>query len=454
VSEIKEQFEVGRYRGLGLLANPFALSDASSSFDAVDLEVGSESNQLLGAISAGASELAPKPIVVIKSEAMPAYYPLRAVGRVERSLATDESLGLLHAYVPMFMLRLGRVRATLQVVAERLAFRDFDRTLALYIETVLAETDEDLIAFQMLGADGLLSFAERFREDPLLVTREVFGSVVVERRPELTEVADTRPSDLVSDVEEEDASPELDATIGDGPGSEVVLAEAIDGIEEENPDQAVVDYIVEYTKMHLSPVIARALRVYRERGLAALTTELTITKAPRKTLSALIKFARVRFPKVILMWDGFEGWIQVPPETRYQIVGTLSELRWMLEQDALVVILLEENGVPELEEQFGSGTRIEWTFPGILPLEQAPDALDTEMVNRWLVLATAPGATPMTLADKVLAALAESAGGSLSAFGRRAALAVESAVERGVDSLDEQALSDAMAVDIAEAQAQ
>ena len=50
--------------------------------------------------------------------------------------------------------------------------------------------------------------------------------------------------------------------------------------------RAVLDYLIEYTRAHLSPVIARGLRMYRERGLSALAEELKITKAPRKTLAA------------------------------------------------------------------------------------------------------------------------------------------------------------------------
>ncbi len=137
-----------------------------------------------------------KPIVVTKSELMPPYYPNRAISRVEHSLATDEGLEVLHAYVLMFMMRLGRVRATLQIVAERLAFRDFDKTLGLYVGKVLAEPDESLVSYQVLGAEALAAYQARFAEDPAAAVADVFGIAKVERRPELAEVADTRPCDL------------------------------------------------------------------------------------------------------------------------------------------------------------------------------------------------------------------------------------------------------------------
>ncbi len=124
--DMKSKFEIDRYRPLGLVANPFTLSDAVSEFDPIDPEVASQSNVLLSMLDASAGEDKAKPIVVTKSELMPPYYPNRAISRVEHSLATDEGLEVLHAYILMFMMRLGRVRATLQIVAERLAFRDFD----------------------------------------------------------------------------------------------------------------------------------------------------------------------------------------------------------------------------------------------------------------------------------------------------------------------------------------
>ena len=383
-------------------------------------------------LDASAGEDKAKPIVVTKSELMPPYYPNRAISRVEHSLATDEGLEVLHAYILMFMMRLGRVRATLQIVAERLAFRDFDTTLGLYVGKVLAEPDESLVSYQVLGAEALAAYQARYAEDAAAAVADVFGIAKIERRPELAEVADTRPSDLVSDVEEDDSAPEIDGSIADAPGTEVIIADELS--PEEDADRAILDYLVEYTNVHLSPVIARGLRVYHDRGLVALTAELTITKAPRKTLAALVRFARVRFRKIVLIYDGFDNWAATPADIRSQIAGTLSELRWMLEDDACVVLLLERGGVPELEEQFGSGKVLAWDFPGVLPLEEAPDAIDIEMLDRWLAAAAAPGASPITVGDPVLSALLARAEGSLKAFSLAAGIAIENAADRGVSS--------------------
>jgi hypothetical protein len=436
--DMKEKFEISRYRSLGLVANPFALSDTVSDFDPIDLEVASQTNALLGTLDAAADAAQAKPIVVFKSPQMPAYYPNRAISRVERSMATDDSLDVLHAYVLMFMMRLGRVRSTLQIVAERIAFRDFNTTLALYVERIIAEPDESLIAYQVLGSEALAAYQARFAENPTDAVADVFGVAKVERRPELAEVTDTRPMDLLSDVEEGDDAPELDGAIGDAPGTEVILSD--EQTPEEDIERAILDYIVEHTKVHLSPVIARALRVYKDRGLVALTAELTITKAPRKTLSALVRFARIRFRKIVLIYDGFDNWAQTPPEVRSQITGTLSELRWMLESDAVVAIMVERGGVPELEEQFGAGTHVDWDFPGLIALEESPDALDPQMIDRWLASAAMHGTAPLTVEDPVLSAMLAEAEGSLKAFSLAAGVAIENAAQRGASALDEEAL--------------
>jgi len=451
-SDMNAKYDINRYRPVGLVANPFTLSDAASEFEAVDLEVASQSNALLAILDASANEPQAKPVVVLKASPMSSYYPNRAISRVERSLATDEGLDVLHAYVPMFMMRLGRVRATLRVVAERIVFRDFDSTLRLYVEKVLGEPDESLISFQVIGAEGLSDYRARFAENSAQAVADVFGVAKGERRPELAEVADTRSLTLDSDVDEADSAPELDGTIGHAPGTEVLLADEIP--PEEVVDRAILDYLVEYTKVHLSPVIARGLRVYRERGLAALAAEMTITKAPRKTLAALVRFARVRFRKIVLIYDGFENWIRTPADLRSQIAGTLMELRWILEADAFMVMILERGGVPELEEQFGTGKRVDWDFPGLLAIEGAPDAIDVEMLDRWLAAAAVPDTTPLTVGDPVLSALLAEADGSLKAFSLAAAIAIENTVERGASALDQEALEAARAASWTEADSQ
>jgi hypothetical protein len=155
----------------------------------------------------------------------------------------------------------------------------------------------------------------------------------------------------------------------------------------------------------------------------------------------------VRFDKIVLIYDGFDGWIQVPSDTRRQIGQTLSDVRWALESDAVLVMMLQKGEVAELEEQFGSGRQLEWAFPGVIALQDAPDVLDAIIVNRWLAAAAYPGTEALTLDDRVLGALADASDGSLRRFLAKGAAAVESAAERAVSALDDIALEAGLAAD-------
>jgi hypothetical protein len=432
-------YDISRYAPLGLMGNPFSPAMSDTELIASDLETVSEGNRLLRALLEAKSQERPKPICIVRPSFIPAYYSLSAVSAVERSLATDDNLNLLHAYVQLYMLRSGRIRATLGVVGERVAFRYFDKTLAAYVKRVLAEPDEQLIAYQVLGEEAYAAFVERFDADPAETVAWLFGGQVVERRPELTQIGDVRTSALDPDVEEDDGTVEIDSTVEDAPGTDVVLAEEADAREHSDDGQAVVDYIVEYTKTHLSPVIARALRVYRERGLTALATELKVTKAPRKTLSALVDFALTRFDKVVLIYDGFDTWATMPQEMKTAVAASLNELRWALDGKAIVVTILEKDAVPEIQEPFSSAGVMEWDFSALLEMEDGPNAYNPSHIDRWLARAAAPGAEPISAADPVVASLADAAAGNLRRFAEMAFVAIEDAAERGVGALDEQA---------------
>ena len=162
--------------------------------------------------------------------------------------------------------------------------------------------------------------------------------------------------------------------------------------EVDDSKQAVVDYIIEHAATHLSPVIARCIRVYQERGLAAASMELRVTKAPRKTLSAVVDLARARFASVALIFDGFDSWTSVPTELRQSIVVTMTELRWLFDGRAILVLGLERDEVPELEEAFSAATKVDWDFKWILPLQADPTKLEPEMVDEWLAAAALVGA--------------------------------------------------------------
>ncbi len=326
-------------------------------------------------------------------------------------------------------------------------FRDFDRTLAAYVAKVLAEPDPELASFGVMGPDALEEFARAFESDPVGTVVAAFGTPEDERKTEFAEVQDLRQMRFDGDGAELGPADveEIDLTVGDAPGTGIAVTEASQQERVEAPYALVVDYLIDYTREHLSPVIGRALRVYSDRGLIATAAEFNITKAPRKTIVALAQFARARFDQVVLMWDGFESWGDIEPGLRSKIVGLLSELRWSLDGLAIPVFLIEEGVAPELEESFSSSTKLHWEFSTLLELGEDPDAIEPAVVERWLASAAVPGEEPLTMADAGIAALVSAADGSLIKFIRLAQEAVEDAADRAANRIDEAAVSAAIA---------
>jgi len=435
--------DIDRYASLGLIANPFVVPSDADDEATVASEIAAAGNQLLKAVHERSLEEAPRPLVVFKGE-VPAQYPLQALSVAEHSFATDEALGILHAYIPLFSMRIGAVRSTLTVVAERLAFRDFESTLIAYVESILRSPDESLDAYRALGPGILDAFEAHFAQSGPEAVRSVFGAGALELHPELAEVADLRHADLAEDVSDEsDSSDEIDASLGDAPATAILAAQAQQRADETSA--RLFDYFAAYTAEHVSPVIARALRVYRDRGLVAFAAELRVTKAPRKTLSAILKFARIRFRTAALIYDGFDSWLEVPDDTRSALVGSLSEMRWKTAGLAFPVFVLTPGEAPEIEETFGASGVIRWDFRGLFALQEEPGVILPEVIDGWLDAASvAPGA--LSSGDGVLAELRGAAQGSFDRFVRMAHAAVESAASRGIGTLDDAARAAGMAV--------
>jgi hypothetical protein len=438
------QNQVARHAALGLIANPF-FGSGPYEHTAEGCEMTSAANSLLGAILAAAGEERPRPIWVSKDPDLPGSYGLGAEARVEHTLASDDSAGLLHAYIPLFGMRNGAVRSALNLLSERLTYRDLPVTLAAYVDKVLASEDDSLPSYQVMGPEALEEFAEAFSADREAAVEALFGPVVMERRPEFGEIADMRQVNYVGDGEDVPVAEatEVDDTVGDAPGiGAAALAQPEAPVE---PYAAVLDYIIDYTREHLSPVIGRAFRVYKERGQSAMAAEFNVTKAPRKTLIAVVKLALARYRKVVLMYDLFDNWRDIDAELRSKIVGLLSEMRWSLDGDAVIAFLMKPETAPELEEAFGSSTRLEWDFPGLIPTQEKYDAIIPEVVNAWLANAATSGAEPLTLESPGIAGLVEASEGSLQKLIYLGQEAIEHAADRGISAIDDEAIAAAIA---------
>jgi len=431
---------MSRYESLGLIANPF-YNTVGTIEPGVACEIDAAGNGLLGAIYKTSFEENAKPIWVEKDGELPTSYSLQAMAHAEASLATDDTLNVLYAYVMLFMLKIGVTRATLGALAERISFRDFEETLALYVARVLAGPDESLTSFKVLGPEKLAAFAEEFSADPAGVTRRLFGEPEVERHDELIGATDMRHGSFDDDGEETDDSVEIDDTVGDAPGTAALLDAAAQSADD---DSAIIDYLIDYVRAHLSPVLARAIRMYKARGLSALAEEIKITKAPRKTLAATVELAMIRYRRVALIYDELQLWTQIPTDLRSQVVGSITNMRFRLAGNAFMVFLAAPGDAPELEETFGGGERLVWDFHNLAALQSEPETLSSAMVDEWLASATLPDRDPLTMADPVLAQLSEDAEKSLPRFIALAREAIEDAGVRGVAALDEAARAAAL----------
>ena len=115
-----------------------------------------------------------------------------AESRVEETIANDDGLNMLHAYIPLFAMKSGAVRSALNLLGERLTFRDFDGTLAAYVAKVLASPDTNLASYSVMGPEALAAFEAAFAADPRATVVAAFGSPEDERKAEFAEVTDLR----------------------------------------------------------------------------------------------------------------------------------------------------------------------------------------------------------------------------------------------------------------------
>jgi len=431
-----ERRTIGAYRSLGLVANPF-LNTRNREGEPLGLALAiqAEANALIGTLDDMVGQSKGRTLWLEKSDQIKGQFHRAALISAEETLIHDEDLNVLHAYVQLFSARIGRVRSVLNVVAERVALRSFDRTLAVLVERVLAEPDSALLEFGEFGASAWASFVAEFEADPIEALAAHFGAFLIFRKMEIEAPLDIRgasledePDETTTDPVEEDEMTERMPEVGPPPAVEEV------------PDP-VVEYVIAYVKKHLSPVIARGLRAYVKRGAGPMGEELKITKAPRKTLKALIDLANMRYRKVVIVLDAFDNWAFMPDDLRIKYITALTELRLRLGDGAMMVFMALPDQAPELEEHFGGGARASWEFPHLAEIVTDKDGLDTDILAAWMERATVPGSTPLSVAEGPLADLVERAEGSLSAFCTMAGAAIEDAAQRGAAVLDETAIA-------------
>ena len=435
---------------LGLVSNPFMFERGKRSSNiGLAVETAAHGNQLLRAVLDASDSERKRVVWVEEMDKAPSMYCTAAQTSAERTMINDESLGILPAYLQLFMLHVGRIRATLNVLCERVATRSFDRTLAAWIETFAQDPDIDLDEWEEVSDGAWEEFVSEFSSAPLETLEEHFGPCVLERVRIARPPADIREASLEEEPEETDVSLEEDALTADVPRSDAVQildacgnpalsddGEVIDGSS--TSSDPVVDYIVAYTRKYLSPVIGRALVVYLERGFGQLSSELKITKAPRKTLKAIVRLVKLRFRTIVVVYDGFGTWPTVPDELRTKIVTALTELKLLLGDDAVLVFLSGTDQTPELEDQFvGSATRLAWDFQGARDLKENEDRVTRELIEHWIGMAMLSGSSTGSTVDSI-DRIRDATEGSLEPFLLAAGEAIEHSVERGAEAVEDE----------------
>ena len=435
------------YRALGLVDNPFLLPPKKHAEEpGIRLMTRARGVQLLGSVEEALASERPRPIRVLKPSNIPSYYPRSAMTTALRALGAGSETGLLPVYVQLIMMRKGRIRGTLSSLAEMLVARSIDTTIARYAHRALSEPDAFLPAWaavETLDVSGLLA---RLESEPEAAAADIFGAPVDVREdvdgglPEVMRQSGIRqthqPADPAEDddTSEEDAADRLAEMVSDEEGPEAQTEVEGETAEEVAAREAaaIAQYVIAHAQKHISPVIARGMRAYVESGTAAMSQELKITRAPRKTLGALARFAQLTFRSVVIIYDGFETWEEVPEDLRALIVSGLAEVRLALGSNGVMLIAGSDVGAHEIDDQFANAIRVDWAMPEIEQVQEHEIPYDPELLASWMRAATIPGADTSALWQRVEAVCAGSE--SLAAGAALASEEIEKAAAEAVDA--------------------
>ncbi len=428
------------YRGLGYIDNPFsAIPEGALPYWMVQA-ARAAANQLLAATDRAVAVEHSKPIWIALNPAIPTQYFRMAENGYLRQTALDTDMNVLTLNIPIETMRLGRIRGTLAEVAELVAAFEYDSTLAAYTSAVLRDPDTELPEYQGLAEMDVPGLADFFETQPAEAVGTHFGVLEALRKSdEESEVilydAYIRSVPLDVEPEEDLSSAEEDGTTE---RPEQIIAPDAEEAESDLPPQEdpVATYIMAYMRAHLSPVLARATRAYMTDGFTAVAQELKVTKAPKKTLSALVRFATSRFRKMVVIYDQFDPWAIMDDNTKSMMLAALTELRWAFGPNGVMALLVQDELAPELEEQFASADRISWAFDEVHTLYEGTTPFDPELVQRWLDNAALSGTSALRADGPELAPLAQKAADDVLLFSQLANAAFVSAVLRGANAIE------------------
>lgn len=411
------------FQRLGLVGNPFEEpSDGSADSVGLKLCVLAAAHQLLAAIEDSVSGTVRHPIVVEKPSELPGYFSVAALATTLRAFSSNGSGGVVSAYVPIDMMRIGRVRAVLNVFAERIANGSPELLIGRWTREALLEPDVSLAEWTMLEETGFqVEIAlDLIEDDAAGFAARVFGPAVESRDgaedlETLMRVSTTRRERLESnpalDEPLSQAEEATDDPLGDafttplGDADDRALPE---GAQEDSTDPLLAEYVIAYTRENLSPVVARGIRAYQAQGCASMAEEMKVSKAPTKTLAALLRFAEGAYRAGVVLFDRLEMWENVPEDLRSSIVESIEALQANLCEQMVVVLMLVRGTAPELETAFADARRVVWEFKELESVRAMDAVFDPEIALSWIAAASLDTRPPRWAHDLISAVPANS----------------------------------------------
>jgi hypothetical protein len=439
------------YANLGYVANPFPPIDLSSTDPLWKrLVLRAASNGLLSAVLRASSSEHSRPFIVNLTKDVPDYYHRAAQNDFLNRTAHDRSLSMMTLNVPLEMMRLGRIRGTLAELAELVAAVDLPVTVGAYLVDTLKAPDADAGDAQDEAADELQEAVAAFADDPAAAMRRFFGSIEspAPAGPTLAE-DDAMHEVYVRQVGlEVNPDEEREAVDGEeGHDAEALAASSEPTIAAEapaepavHPDAAVRERLLAHVRAELSPVIARALEAYGAWGESIVPQELKVTKAPRKTLAAILRLMSHRWKHVVVLFDRMDAWMMMEQETKMEVLAAFTELRWIIGEHGVMGVAVVKGKMIELEEHFAAGEQVDWSMPELPALYAKDFTYDAQLVQRWLDAASVTGTSAIRADGPELAPLVEACENDIQRFALMAEAALRDAAGRGASVLDAEAV--------------
>lgn len=431
------------YQRLGFCNNPFPPIDESATSPLwTRVLTHAATNRLMSAVMRASS--GSRPVKITSPEEMPDYYHRVALNAFLGASGRDEALSMLALNVPLEIMKLGTIRGVIAEFAERVAAMDLPLTVGLYLRDRLSDPDLTLPEAAAL-VDGQLDEArDAFLADPAAAMYRFLGRRTTDAVPSREEQFDALHMTYLRGVGL-DPSP-IEDEIGDGIADELDSDVGVDAVadttpaEVVSPDDAMRDYLLAIIHTDLSPVVARALAGYREFGEAMVAQELKITKAPRKTMRAILRLLSYRWDHIVLLWETFDAWPLMEQQTKLDVMAALNELRWMIGEYGVMGVNMVPGLAPEIEEMFAGAEQVDWSLPGFTELYAGDMSWNQELVQSWIDSASVLQPSAVRVDGALLAPMVAAAESDVMRFALMAEAAFRDAVLRCAVELDEAAV--------------